>query len=434
MRRIVCHCMTTASHRGPPNGGEERRTDRSAGPVAHPVHLTLDETQRALRAEIRGWLAAELPDEFRHASANADYLPRDGHERAVAFCRRLHERGWFVPHWPARFEGGGRPIIDQVIIREELAYAGAPLVNSNGVNMLAPVLFRYGTPEQQASHLAPIARSEVMWAQGYSETEAGSDLASLRMTAVRDGNEYVLNGHKTWTSNGRLADWIFVLARTDPNAKPQAGISFLLVDMSTSGLTMRPIDALTGYPTFAEEFFDDVRIPADHLVGEENDGWRVAKALLDAERTNITRAAQAQRFFDELLTWCRSLEGTRDDPRRDPVRRAQLASLAERIAVGRALSYRIAHLQAANALTPAVAATSKLFWSQFAFELKDVGSCVLGPAGLLMPADPAAAAHGHYSEGLLLALLHRIGGGTNEVQRNLIGEGGLGLPREPRPR
>lgn len=402
-----------------------------AGAVDHPVHLAVP-PGHTLREEVRSWLDVELPPKFRRTAANADYLSFEEHEDAIDFCRRLHTQGWFVPHWPVEFGGGGRPIVDQVIIREELAYAGAPLVNANGVNMLAPVLFRYGTPEQQATHLPGIAESRVMWAQGYSEPEAGSDLASLRMTAVRDGDHYVLNGQKTWTSNGRLADWIFVLARTDPSSKPQAGISFLLVDMNTPGIDMRPIRAITGYPTFAEEFFDDVRVPVENLVGAENDGWRVAKALLDAERTNITRAAQAQRFFDELIEWCRTKEGTPEDPRRHPVHRDELARLAGQIAVGRSLSYRIADLQASGRLTPAFASLSKLFWSAFASELKIVGGRMLGMAGLLLPEDPRAVVDGHFSEGLLLSLLHQIGGGTGEIQRNVIGEVGLGLPREPR--
>ena len=222
-----------------------------------------DENTESLRDSIRDWLAHNLPAEFRRTAANPDYLPRDAHERAVAFCKALHAQGWFVPHWPAQYEGGGRGIVEQVVIREELAYAGAPLVNTNGVNMLAPVLFRFGTPEQKAEHLPAIARSERMWAQGYSEPEAGSDLAALRMTARRDGEHYVLDGQKTWTSNGVLADWIFVLARTSSVAdKRQAGISFFLVDLDTPGITRRPIRSMTGYPTFAEEFFDGVRVPA----------------------------------------------------------------------------------------------------------------------------------------------------------------------------
>lgn len=383
-----------------------------------------------LRESVRNWLADNLPDEFRRTAANPDYLPRDSHERAVAFCRMLHAQGWFVPHWPAEYEGGGLGVVEQVVIREELAYAGAPLVNTNGVNMLAPVLFRFGTPEQQREHLPLIARSERMWAQGYSEPEAGSDLAALRMTARRDGDHYVLNGQKTWTSNGVLADWIFVLARTSPvGEKRQAGISFFLVDLSSPGITRRPIRSMTGYPTFAEEFFDDVRVPAANLVGAEGDGWKVAKALLNAERSNVTRAAQAQRYLDELVDWCHAQRGKPHDPLADPTNRLALARAVERVEVGRILSYRIAHLQAAGSLDPALPSLSKLYHSELTAELRALGARILGPAGALMPDDPEAVLDGHFSEGLLLSLLHTIGGGTSEIQRDLISTTGLGLPR-----
>lgn len=384
----------------------------------------------ALRGRVRGWLDEKLPDEFRRTSANPDYLPRDAHERAVAFCRKLHGQGWFVPHWPANYEGGGLGVVEQVVIREELAYAGAPLVNTNGVNMLAPVLFRFGTTEQQDEHLPAIARSERMWAQGYSEPEAGSDLAALRMTARRDGEHYVLDGQKTWTSNGVLADWIFVLARTSPvGDKRQAGISFFLVDLSTPGITRRPIRSMTGYPTFAEEFFDGVLVPAENMVGGEGEGWKVAKALLNAERSNVTRAAQAQRYLDELVDWCHAQRGSVFDPLADPMNRIALARAVERVEVGRALSYRVAHLQAAGALDPVLPSLSKLYHSELTAELRQLGAQILGPAGALMPEDPEALLDGHFSEGLLLSLLHTIGGGTSEIQRDLISTAGLGLPR-----
>lgn len=384
----------------------------------------------SLRARIRDWLASNLPDEFRRTAANPDYLPRDAHERAVEFCRKLHEQGWFVPHWPAMFDGGGLGVVEQVVIREELAYAGAPMVNTNGVNMLAPVLFRFGTSAQQEEHLPAIARSERMWAQGYSEPEAGSDLAALKMTARRDGDVYVLDGQKTWTSNGVLADWIFVLARTSPvGDKRQAGISFFLVDMDSPGLTRRPIRSMTGYPTFAEEFFDGVRVPATNLVGCEGEGWKVAKALLDAERSNVTRAAQAQRYLDELVDWCHARRGTTHDPLADPMNRVALARAVERVEVGRALSYRVAHQQAAGTLDPALPSLSKLYHSELTAELRQLGAQILGPAGALLPDDPDSVLDGHFSEGLLLSLLHTIGGGTSEIQRDLISTTGLGLPR-----
>lgn len=399
-------------------------------PLRPIVRFGGGERVERLRESVRSWLADNLPDEFRRTAANPDYLPRESHDRAVAFCRRLHARGWFVPHWPAKFDGGGLGVVEQVVIREELAYAGAPLVNTNGVNMLAPVLFRFGTPEQQQEHLPAIARSERMWAQGYSEPEAGSDLAALRMTAQRDGDHYVLNGQKTWTSNGVLADWIFVLARTSPVAeKRQAGISFFLVDLSTPGITRHPIRSMTGYPTFAEEFFDDVRVPAASLVGTEGDGWKVAKALLNAERSNVTRAAQAQRYLDELVDWCHAQRGKPLDPLADPTNRLALARAVERVEVGRILSYRIAHSQAAGSLDPALPSLSKLYHSELTAELRQLGAQLLGPGGALMPEDPDALLHGHFSEGLLLSLLHTIGGGTSEIQRDLISTSGLGLPR-----
>ncbi|GAC1395178.1 MAG: acyl-CoA dehydrogenase family protein [Mycobacterium sp.] len=383
-----------------------------------------------LRSRVRLWLNDNLPAEFRRTAANPDYLPRDAHERAVQFCRELHVHGWFVPHWPAKYEGGGLGVVEQVVIREELAYAGAPLVNTNGVNMLAPVLFRFGTPEQQEEHLPAIARSERMWAQGYSEPEAGSDLAALRMTAQRDGDYCVLNGQGTWTSNGVLADWIFVLARTSPvGEKRQAGISFFLVDLSSPGITRRPIRSMTGYSTFAEEFFDNVRVPAQHLVGDEGEGWTVAKALLNAERSNVTRAAQAQRYLDELVDWCHANRGSAHDPLADPVNRIALARAVERVEVGRALSYRVAHLQAAGALNPVLPSLSKLYHSELTAELRQLGAQILGPAGALLPDDPDALLDGHFSEGLLLSLLHTIGGGTSEIQRDLISTTGLGMPR-----
>ncbi|WP_046314942.1 acyl-CoA dehydrogenase family protein [Mycobacterium sp. UM_Kg1] len=383
-----------------------------------------------LRTRLRTWLAEHLPEEFRRTAANPDYLPRDAHQRAVAFCQELHTQGWFVPHWPTRYGGAGLGVVEQVVIREELAYAGAPLVNTNGVNMLAPVLFEFGTPEQQEEHLPKIARSERMWAQGYSEPEAGSDLAALRMTARREGDVYILDGQKTWTSNGVLADWIFVLARTSPpGEKRQAGISFFLVDLETPGITRRPIRSLTGYPTFAEEFFDGVRVPAANLVGAEGQGWAVAKALLVAERSNVTRAAQAQRYLDELIDWCRAARGTSFDPLDDPANLLALVRAVERVEVGRALSYRVASQQAAGTLDPALPSLSKLYHSELTAELRQLGAKILGPAGALLPDDPDALLHGHFSEGLLLSLLHTIGGGTSEIQRDLISTAGLGLPR-----
>ena len=337
------------------------------------VRLHLTEEHQQLRSDVRTWLDVNLADEFRHSTANADYLPEDSHRRAVEFCRALHAQGWFVPHWPAEHEGGGLGIAEQMIIREQLAYAGAPLVNSNGTNMLAPILFSSGTEEQKARYLPAIARSEEMWAQGYSEPEAGSDLAALRMTARRDGDEYVVNGQKTWTSNGRLADWMFVLVRTDPHAaKPQAGISFLLVDFRAPGITIRPIRSLTGYPTFAKS-------SSMTSACRSRTSWapstmaRASPRSCSSSNGRTSRAAQSQRYVDELIDWCRKKEGAPDDPLRSESNRIALTRLVEKVEIGRVLSYRIAQLQAHGGMTSSLASLSKLFHAEFAFKLRRGG-------------------------------------------------------------
>jgi pimeloyl-CoA dehydrogenase len=208
--------------------------------------------------------------------------------------------------------------------------------------------------------------------------------------------------------------------------KRQDGISFLLVDLASPGITRRPIRSLTGYPTFADEFFDDVRIPAANRIGEEGKGWRVAKALLDAERSNIVRAAQMQRFLDELVDWC---HGQDVNPLADPVQRSRLARLFERIEVGRALSYRIAHLQATGNIDSTLASLSKLYLSELTVEVHSAGMQLLGLRSTLGPNDQHAVLAGYFSDGMLLSLLHRIGGGTSEIQRDVIASHGLGLPR-----
>jgi alkylation response protein AidB-like acyl-CoA dehydrogenase len=336
--------------------------------------------------------------------------------------------------YPETYGGGGiDSVLTACVVAEELSWGCLGVSSAILGCGLAAVPIQIAGTEEQKAHYIPWFCDDTSVRTGafaLTEPEAGSDVASLRTRAVRDGDHYVLNGQKAWTSNGRLADWIFVLVRTDPTrSRRQEGISFLLVDLATPGIDVRPVDAMTGYPTFAAEFFDDVRVPVDNLLGPEHEGWRVAKALLDHERSNITRAAQAQRFVSELVAWCRQREGTGDDLRRDHVARIELARLVERVEVGRALSYRVADLQARGELTPGQAALSKLYHSEFAVEVKSVGSRLLGMAGLLMPSDELSVLYGHYSEGLLLSLLHRIGGGTSEIQRDVIATTGLGLPR-----
>ena len=355
--------------------------------------------------------------------------PEEEYAWVHAFNRRLGAAGWLVPHWPVEYGGRGLGIIEQVIVREELAYRRAPLINPNGVNMLGPVLMREGSEAQRARHLPGIARGEVIWAQGYSEPNAGSDLASLQMRAELDGDYYILNGQKTWTSCGMRADWMFLLARTSKTVRKQEGITFLLVDMRTPGIDIRPITSMTGTVTFAEEFFTDVRVPVENRVGDEGDGWRVGKSLLQFERSNIARAARERRILDDLLAYCRSVEGTDRDPLSNPLARYELGRMVEGVEVGRAICYRLASLQAAGRVPPELPSIAKLYHSEFAAELVDVGSRILGDYGNLMDGDEHCPARGQFSLGVMKQLLHKLGAGTSEIQRDIIARVGAGLPR-----
>jgi alkylation response protein AidB-like acyl-CoA dehydrogenase len=393
------------------------------------VRLRLNPAQLALRDELRAFLDAELPAEHEEGAESAEWAPDEEYAWVHEFNRRLGAAGWLVPHWPARYGGRGLGILEQVIVREELAYRRAPLINPNGVHMLGPVLMREGSEEQKAHHLPGIASANVIWAQGYSEPNAGSDLAALQMRAERDGDHYVLNGQKTWTSCGMRADWMFLLARTSKEKRRQDGISFLLVDMRTPGIEVRPIPSMTGTVTFAEEVFTDVRVPVDNRVGAEGDGWRVGKSLLTFERSNIARAARERRILDDLIAYCKGLEGGERDPLADPVARQDLGRMIEGVEVGRAICYRLAAMQEAGEVPPAMPSISKLYHSEFAAQLVDVGSRILGDYGNVMPGDVHCPARGQFSLGVMKQLLHKLGAGTSEIQRDIIARTGANLPR-----
>jgi alkylation response protein AidB-like acyl-CoA dehydrogenase len=234
---------------------------------------------RAFRAEVRDWVAANLPAELCNRSTRID--PPE----LKPWHRKLYERGWIAPHWPKEFGGMGATLTQQIILFEEISRVGAPTPFPHGLNFIGPLIIDAGTPEQKTRHLPPILRGDATWCQGYSEAGAGSDLASLATRAELDGDDFVVNGHKMWTTNGHFADWMFALVRTDPQAKPRhAGISMLLIDLKSPGITVKPIQTIRGDAEFAEEFLVDVRVPRENLLGGLNDGWKVANRLLGSER------------------------------------------------------------------------------------------------------------------------------------------------------
>jgi len=234
---------------------------------------------RAFRAEVRDWVATNLPTKLCNRSRRID--PPE----LKPWHRKLCERGWIAPHWPREHGGMGATLTQQIILFEEISRVGAPTPYPHGLNFIGPLIIEVGTLSQKQKHLPPILTGEVTWCQGYSEAGAGSDLASLATRAELDGYDFIVNGHKMWTTNGHFADWMFALVRTDPKAQPRhAGISMLLIDLKSPGVTVRPIQTIKGDAEFAEEFLVDVRVPGENLLGALNDGWRVANRLLGSER------------------------------------------------------------------------------------------------------------------------------------------------------
>ena len=260
----------------------------------------------AFQEEVRQFLTSEFPAEYR---AKIDASKRLSKDEIIRWQKILYAKGWAAPTWPEEFGGTGWTQIQRHIFAMEMGLIGAPEPVPFGMKMVAPVIMAYGSEEQKQRFLPDILQSNVWWCQGYSEPNAGSDLASLKTTAVRDGDEYIVNGAKTWNTYGQYADWIFCLVRTDNTVKKQEGISFMLIDMKSPGITLKPIVLLDGHPEVNEVFFDDVRVPAKNLIGEENKGWTYAKVLLTHERSNIAGVPRGKRRLAAL----KRIAGDTDD-------------------------------------------------------------------------------------------------------------------------
>ncbi len=275
------------------------------------MDLNFTAEELAFRQDIRQWVAANLPEDISHKVRNALRLSRDDMQR---WAKILGKQGWLGWGWPKQFGGPGWNAIQKHLFEEECALACAPRVVPFGPVMVAPVIMAFGSPEQQQRFLPGIASGEVWWSQGYSEPGSGSDLASVKCRAERHGDKYIVNGQKTWTTLGQYGEWIFCLVRTSNEGKPQTGISFLLIDMKSPGITVRPIVLMDGEPEVNEVFFDNVEVPAENLVGEENKGWTYAKHLLAHERTNIADVNRAKRELERLKRIAKA-EGVWDDMR-----------------------------------------------------------------------------------------------------------------------
>ena len=380
-----------------------------------PDYDSMDEA--GFRALLRAFVEAECPPALRH-------VPRRLRRAEVApWTRKMAERGWLCPAWPKEFGGMGLSTAKVLAFQEEFDRLGAPRSPDMGVVMLGPLLIRFGTQAQRARHLPPIARGETVWCQGYSEPNAGSDLAALRCEAVEDGDHYVVNGQKTWTTLAQDADWMFLLARTDKAAKKQDGISFLLADMTTPGITRRPIRTLSGEEEFCEVFFDNVRVPKDNLVGEPNRGWAMAKALLGFERLFLGSPKQSQTALRRLEAIARATGALADPAFLD--RYGQLSLDTAHLT---ALYARFAdQVKRGETLGPDVSIL-KLFGTQTYQKITELAVETAAERGIAL--GPSLFGDDH-ADPLLMFYSSRpatIYGGSNEIQRNILARAALNLP------
>jgi alkylation response protein AidB-like acyl-CoA dehydrogenase len=389
------------------------------------------------RREVREFIAEHLPagygtpDYFSRFSAQA---PENGLASDDTLLKRWNEalaaRGWLAPHWPREYGGAGMTVSEQFIFNEEMALARAPEVSFFGVGMIGPILMLYGTEEQKREHLPKIARGEVIWCQGYSEPGSGSDLASLQTRAVRDGDDYVINGQKIWTSGAHRAQWMFLLARTNPDAPKHRGISMFLLDLKTPGVTISPLINMAGDHGFNQVFFDNVRVPATNLVGEENRGWYIGVTLLDFERSGIRASIALKQTVDDLIQFAREMKA--DDGRAladHPSVRAELAERLVEAELARLFSLRIISLQKRGLVPNFEASVNKLFRSETEQRIARTGMNLIGMYGNLHRDPKWAPLRGQIARMYLLTVASTIAAGTSEIQRNVIATRGIGLPR-----
>ncbi len=402
--------------------------------------------QAAFRREVQTLIETKLPARYQagHGEWVQDRKSDDAGTRdaATEWQGALAAKGWIAPHWPKEYGGAGLTPMEQFIFKQEMAQAGAPAVGGQGVSQLGPTLIVHGTDEQKAEHLPKILSGEVNWQQGYSEPGAGSDLASLQTRAIRDGDDYVVNGQKIWTSGAQYADWLYVLVRTDPDAPKHRGISFLLMDIHTPGLSIRPLIDMGGHHHFNETFFEDVRVPAKNRVGEENRGWYVGATLLDFERSNITGAITSRKSIRKLLDYVDSDEGKqRSRLEALPSLRHQIADRYIETEVQFQFSFRIISMQSAGLIPNYEASTSKLFNSELTQKLARTGTQVFGLYSMFWghdddarntykdPPNHWAPLDGDFTQNYVRSVPSTIAAGTSEIQRNIIATRGLGLPR-----
>ena len=408
------------------------------------MDLSYPEEAEQFRAEIRAWLDANLPEDW----GQRDLSAQEKAEFSTRWNEKLFEGGWICASWPEEYGGKGLSTIQNVVLHEEFARSGAPMRGDFfGDTLVGPTILQWGSEEQKQQFLPGILKGEIAWCQGFSEPNAGSDLASLKCKAELDGDEWVINGQKVWTTQAQHADYCFLLARTDPDAPKHAGISYLLVPMDQDGIEIRPIVQPDGSAEFNEVFFTDARCPAANVVGGLNNGWKVAMTTLGFERGSSATTSH-RRFEKELET---VIDHARENGSIDePVIRQRLVQQWSKIQIMRINGYRTlsASLSGRKDLgVAALGATNKMFWSESHRDTMELAMDILGMDGQILTGDPDqdfVPGIGHreaardypvspLQASFFFSRSETIWGGTAEIQRNIVGERVLGLPKEPKP-
>jgi 3-oxocholest-4-en-26-oyl-CoA dehydrogenase alpha subunit len=396
------------------------------------MDFRFSEEEEAFRQEVRRWLSREIPPRWTELDPGIWEETEESWALARQFQRKLGEQGWLAPAYPREYGGLELSHMKRLILAEELAYNRAPvsIEVEITVNWVGPAIMLFGSEAQKKDYVAKLAKGDLVFCLGYSEPDAGSDLASLKTRAVELGDEYVINGQKTWCSYGHLADYCWLAARTDPDAPKHQGISMFIVDMRTPGITTRPLINVLDRHSFNEVFFDDVHIPKDNLVGQKNNGWYQLMIALDFERSSVGYAAANQRIIEELVEYAKEARRDGEPLANDPLVRNELAQLAVENEVARMMAYRIAWMYAKGLHPSYESSMSMVFVSEVMRRTASAGMRILGHYGELARDSKWTVMNARIMRLCLSALSIGVGGGSNEIQRNIIAMRGLGLPRK----
>jgi len=395
------------------------------------VDFQFTEREEAFRREIRNFLDNEFPKDWLGFEYGEDHSD-NAWPITRKIVKKLGEKGWLTMSWPKEYGGQGCSHMEKLIYYEEMSYRGVPGLDMGigGISWVGPILMLYGSEEQKREHLPQIGQGEEFWCTGYSEPGAGSDLSSLGCRAERDGDEYVVTGSKIWTSGAHIANWCWLAVRTKDSVPKHKGISLLLVDMKSDGISIRTLINMVGFKQLNEVIFDHVRVPKKNLVGEENKGWYYIVKALDLERSNMRELARIRRLLDELIIYVNNTKLNGEPLAKDPLIRQKLGRMAVEIEVARLLEIRVGWMQSNEIIPNYETSIAKVFCSDLAVRAANVAMQILGPFSQLEQESKWSKMRGWVAHLCLYNMHQPISKGSNEIQRNIIGQRGLGLPRE----